>query len=464
MDNDLDCLNCDIITLSNYYWNGDFTPEDIVRKIYGRMTTQSGNNIWIYLRELEEVLEYVKTLGGRGPSDLPLYGIPFAVKDNIDVAGIPTTAACQEYSYLPVKSAPVVERLLDAGAILIGKTNMDQFATGLDGTRSPYGICHNAFDERYIAGGSSSGSAVAVAAGLVSFALGTDTGGSGRVPAALSNIVGLKPTRGLLSARGVVPACRSLDCVSIFALTAQDAMRIFCAIEEFDSEDIFARHDRHQIHKHVTTFNFGVPLPEQLDFYGDQDASALFKAAKKRLKAIGGRSVVVDISPFLEAQKLLYGGPWLAERYLEISNFLRMQAQALHPVTLEIISQGADITASDYFEAYYRLKALIRQAEQTWEQIDMLLLPTVGTVFTISQILQDPFHINSQIGRYTSFVNLMDLSAIALPMGFREDGLPLGISLISPALHDQWLAAVGMRYQAALGGTLGISDRLYYNR
>ena len=453
MDKNLDKISFDVHTLSALYASGSYSPADIMDQLYVRILNND-NNIWIFLRSQEAIMADVEIINSKARESLPLYGIPFAVKDNIDVAGIPTTAGCKGYEYIPKVSSPTVRRLIKAGAILIGKTNMDQFATGLNGTRSPFGICYNAFDKKYIAGGSSSGSAVAVASGLVSFSLGTDTGGSGRIPAAFNNIVGFKPSKGLLSTTGLVPACRSIDCISIFALTVRDAYEIFCLINEFDSEDCFARHDREQVIK-PSSFTFGIPSFGQLDFFGDTHTPVLFKAAEELLKKIGGTLVSVDMSPFFEVQKLLYDGPWLAERYGSIKNILINHADSVHPVVRSIVSAGADIKADSCFNAFYNLKSQIRKSEEVWDQVDILLLPTAATIFSVDDILHDPIYKNSVLGRYTGFVNLMDLSAISLPMGFRPDGLPLGISLIAPALHEHFLSAIGHNYQLMMGGDLG---------
>ncbi|MEY2334706.1 allophanate hydrolase [Acidithiobacillus ferrianus] len=454
MDANLDKISFDVHTLSALYASGRCSPVDIVNQLYARILNND-NNIWIFLRSQEDVMADVEIITSKVTKSLPLFGVPFAVKDNIDVAGIPTTAGCKDYEYIPSVSSPTVSRLIEAGAIFIGKTNMDQFATGLNGTRSPFGICHNSFDKKYIAGGSSSGSAVAVASGLVSFSLGTDTGGSGRIPAAFNNIVGFKPSKGLLSTTGLVPACRSIDCISIFALTVRDAYEIFCLINEFDNEDCFARRDRKQVIKSSSSFTFGMPFLGQIDFFGDTNSSVLFKAAESLLKKIGGTPISIDMSPFFEVQKLLYDGPWLAERYGAIKNVLTGHPDSVNPIIRSIVSAGADIKADSCFTAFYNLKTQIRKSEEVWNKVDMLLLPTAATIFSIDDILHDPIYNNSILGRYTGFVNLMDLSAISLPMGFRQDGLPLGISLIAPALHESFLSIIGHSYQLVMGGNLG---------
>jgi allophanate hydrolase len=333
--------------------------------------------------------------------------------------------------------------LVDAGAIVIGKTNLDQFATGLVGTRSPYGACGNAFDPKYISGGSSSGSGVAVAAGLVSFSLGTDTAGSGRVPAAFNNIVGLKPTKGLLSTRGVVPACRSLDCVSIFGLTAEDSRAVLAVARGFDAKDPFSRRPRARGLPNIADCRFGVPRSDQLEFFGNKDAEQLFGAAVEALEGLGARRVEIDFSPFVETARLLYGGPWVAERYLAIKEFFDRRAEAVYPVTREIIGGAAKYSAADGFAAQYKLEELRRRAEPVWDEIDVLVTPTAGTIYTIKEVNADPIRLNTNLGYYTNFMNLLDLAAIAVPAGFQKDGLPFGITFVAPAFSDEGLCGLG---------------------
>ena len=369
----------DFTALNAGYASDAFSPEQVVREVYARIARRGDDKVWIHLAPEEEASAAARALAGRDRASLPLYGLPFAIKDNIDWVGHPTTAACPAYRYVPERSATVVERLIAAGAIPVGKTNLDQFATGLVGTRSPYGAPSSVFDPRYISGGSSSGSAVAVAAGLVSFSLGTDTAGSGRVPAAFNNIVGLKPSRGLISNRGVVPACRSLDCVSIFALTVADALQALRAGAGYDVEDPFSRPEADRTALAWVAgpprFRFGVPAPDRLEFFGNPHNPALFAAARAALEGFGGTAVEIDDAPFVEAARLLYEGPWLAERYAAIGEFLRAQPEALHPVTRAIIEQGARPSAVEAFQAYYRLKALRRTAARIWAGVDALLCP-----------------------------------------------------------------------------------------
>jgi len=430
-------------------------PVDVVESLLERIARRGDDKVWIHRVPAEALLEQARKLEDESPDRLPLYGVPFAIKDNIDLGGHPTTAACREFAYTPPASATVVQRLVDAGAIPIGKTNLDQFATGLVGTRSPYGACRNPFDPAYLAGGSSSGSAVAVAAGLVSFSLGTDTAGSGRVPAAFNNIVGLKPTRGLLSTRGVVPACRSLDCVSIFALTVGDAMEVLAVAQGFDPADPFSRRAAAAPAPGLERFYFGVPAARDLEFFGDREAARLFAAFLKQLEELGGVEVEVDFRPFLETARLLYEGPWVAERYAAIRKLMERRPEALHPVTREVIARGTKPSAVDAFEAYYRLKALRRATAAVWKEIDFLALPTAGTIYRIADVEADPIRLNSNLGHYTNFVNLLDLSGLAVPAGFRTDGLPFGATFLAPAFQEEALGALGMRIQRALGLPLG---------
>jgi allophanate hydrolase len=437
-----------IASLSAQLRRREIRPLDVAATIVLRLRGSQHEHVWISrvsdaaLRQRAEELEQL------GPSpDRPLYGIPFAVKDNIDIAGIPTTAACPEFAYTPTKNATVVQKLLDAGAIFVGKTNLDQFATGLNGTRSPYGAPRCVFNKDYISGGSSSGSAVAVAGGLVSFALGTDTAGSGRVPASFNNLIGLKPTRGLLSNTGLVPACRSIDCITIFAHSVDDAAAVLRVAEGFDPTDIFSRPAPDRSPEIPQQFRFGVPRDEQLKFFGDEAARSLYFAALERLKAIEGQAVSIDYAPFDAAAKLLYGGAFVAERTAAIGAFLDEHPGVGHPVVRQIVEGGKKLSAVDTFKGIYDLAALKRQTEPTWDTIDVLALPTAGTIYRVDEMLADPITLNSNLGYYTNFVNLFDLSAIALPAGFRPNGLPFGITFIAPAWHDEALCQLARRYE-----------------
>ena len=380
----------------------------------------------------------------------------FAIKDNIDLAGVPTTAACEEYAYTPERSAFVVQQLIDAGAIPIGKTNLDQFATGLVGARSPYGAGHNSLHYDYISGGSSSGSAISLAMGQVSFSLGTDTAGSGRVPAAFNNLIGLKPTKGWLSTSGVVPACRSLDCVSVFALCADDAQRILDVAGQFDADDEYARQaPASEPGFDATSFSFGVPRDDQLEFFGNEEGRKLFGQAVEQLESLGGSRREIDFEPFLESARLLYEGPWVSERYVAIESFIKEQADAVFPVTREIIEGGEHPSAADAFRSQYRLAGLKRKTDPVWEEVDFVLTPTAGRCYTIEEVDADPIRLNSNLGYYTNFMNLLDFSALAVPAGFQSDCLPFGVTLYAPAFADRTLMRIGDRLHHALSTSQG---------
>ena len=449
----------DIQTLLTGYREACFTPEDIVQAVLRRIEDAAEHNVWISRLNMVQLQPYLEALRSKNADELPLYGVPFAIKDNIDLAGIPTTAACAEFAYTPTEHAFVVQRLIDAGAIPIGKTNLDQFATGLVGTRSPYGACRNSFDPEYISGGSSSGSAVAVATGLVSFSLGTDTAGSGRVPAAFNNIVGVKPTRGLLSNRGVLPACRSLDCTAIFALTSDDAERVLRVAAQFDTQDAYARRAPAGAWSFsAASFRFGVPHADQLAFFGNNEAAALFRRAVERLVDLGGKVVELDFEPFLAAARLLYEGPWVSERYAAIETFIEQQPEALFPVTRDIISAGKPALALDAFKAHYRLMEYRRRSERVWQDVDVILTPTAGTIYRIDAVTKDPVRLNSNLGYYTNFMNLLDFGAIAVPAGFQANGLPFGVTLFAPAFADTALATLGDRLHRSADVPAGATE------
>ncbi len=417
--------------------------------------------IWIHLLSNEEVESYLLALESRAEDNLPLYGIPFVIKDNIDLAGVPTTAGCPEYSYLPTESAFVVQQLITAGAVPLAKTNMDQFATGLVGTRSPYGACGNSFNPEYIAGGSSSGSAVAVAKGLCSFSLGTDTAGSGRVPAALNNILGVKPTRGLLSTRGVVPACRSLDCVSIFALCAGDAGQIMRVAACYDSKEPYSRKKEWGsgvVHAGAS-FTFGIPAREQLQFFGNLEYENCFMEILETLNTIGGKCVEIDFSPFLAAARLLYDGPWVAERSVAVGDFLRTRPEVGHPVTREIICSGKPQSAEDLFRAMHKLQELKMETDTLLRPLDVLVTPTVGTCYTMAEVAAEPIRLNANLGYYTNYMNLLDYCSLAVPAGMTST-LPFGVTLTGPAFADERLLCLGARLHEAVKLPMGAGEYL----
>lgn len=440
-----------IAALRSAYCDGTLTPRAVVAAIHARIEQTRACNIWIDVLDAGALENHLAGLEQTAPDALPLWGIPFAIKDNIDLAGTPTTAACPSFSYTPTRSAFVVEQLLAAGAVPIGKTNLDQFATGLVGTRSPYGATANAFDRRYISGGSSAGSAVAVALGQASFALGTDTAGSGRIPAAFNNLVGIKPTRGAISTRGVVPACRSLDCVSVFALDFRDAADVMRVAAAFDEDDPNAR--RMTATGTVgTNFVFGVP--DERHFIDPADAT-LFDVAIARLRALGGVARSVRYVPFAAAARLLYEGPWVAERYAGIADFLAHHMDDLHPVTRAIIAPARNRSAVEYFEAAASLARLQLECGRLLQGLDCLLLPAAPGHPSHAAVAADPVGQNSLLGTYTNFLNLLDMAAVAVPVAMRSDGRPFGVTLAAPAGHDDVLATLGARLHVASDVTRG---------
>jgi allophanate hydrolase len=437
---------------------GTMSPVQTIARSYQRIRDRNDPAVFISLRDERSAIAEAEALAAKDPATLPLYGVPVAVKDNIDVAGLPTTAACPAFAYSPARDATSVARLRAAGAIVIGKTNLDQFATGLVGVRSPHGVPKNPIREDLIPGGSSSGSAVAVSAGLVPLALGTDTAGSGRVPAMLNNIVGLKPSLGLISTSGVVPACRTLDCVSIFALTADDAM---AALEVMAGHDTADPYSRRRTLAPLTAFpadlRLGVPRNGQLIFFGDKASEQAYGDALDRWAALGATLTEFDLEPFYETARLLYEGPWVAERYLVIRDLLASSPEAIHPVTREITLAGARLTAADTFKALYQLQTLRAISERTFAELDAIVLPTAPTVYSTAQVLANPLELNSRLGTYTNFVNLLDLCGLAVPASIRADGAPFGITLLAPGGRDAELASIGRVFHAQTG--LGVGSR-----
>jgi len=415
--------------------------------------------IWISLQEPEVLraqAQALDALDAPARAALPLFGLPFGVKDNIDVAGLSTTAACPAFAYMPPRSAAVVELLERAGAICIGKTNLDQFATGLVGTRSPYGAVPNPFDARRICGGSSSGSAAAVALGQVAFALGTDTAGSGRVPAGFTNTIGFKPTPGLISTRGVVPACRSLDCVSIFASDLDVGWRVMRAASAFDPDDPYARHIVPRA-RFAEALRLGVFEP--LEFAGDRIAGATFARAIDALRALGATIVRIPFEPFREVAALLYDGPWLAERDAAFGSFVASHPDACDPVVRDIVSGANAFSATDAFRGVYQLRKIARDLAPLWDTIDAIVAPTAPNFPTRADVQASPRSVNSMLGTYTNFANLLDLAAIAVPAGFRSDSLPAGVTFLAPAGSDHALALLAHRFLAAMPPTLGTSGQ-----
>jgi allophanate hydrolase len=450
-----------IAALHEQYRQGALRPSDVVEHWLALPAAARSTPVWISTASPESLRARAAALDAELAANparaltLPVFGTLYAAKDNIDVAGLPTTAACPAFSYQPAQSAHVASVLHNGGAILVGKTNLDQFATGLVGTRSPYGAVPNAIVPAYASGGSSSGSAAAVAAGLVHFALGTDTAGSGRVPAGLNNIVGWKPSRGILSTRGTVPACRSLDCVSIFALSVPDAARVFAVASAFDERDPCSRKLSLYPDRFGTRFRFGVPVSSQRNFYGDDDAASAFEAAIARLEAMGGTPVPVDLKPWHAVAAMLYDGPWVAERHAAIREFFDAHSEAIDPNVRRIIAGAGKYTATDVFTDAARLGDMQVALRESWKTFDVLLVPTAPTAYTIAAVHADPIELNRRLGTYTNFVNLLDLAALAVPSAFKSDGLPFGITLIGPAGSDLALAELGQRVHQKAGLPLG---------
>ncbi len=451
-------LSFDHATLRDAYRNG-LDPRDVVAEAFARIDTLGDPGIFIALSPASANAA-LEALGPFDPERKPLWGLPFAIKDNIDLAGVPTTAACPDFASTPDSSATVVERLLAAGAIPIGKTNLDQFATGLVGVRTPYPVPGNSFDPAIVPGGSSSGSAVAVARGLVSFALGTDTAGSGRIPAGLNNLVGLKPTLGAVPVRGVLPACQTLDCVSVFALTVADAWGVFDTMAGYDAADPWSKHAPKPALQAVPTgLKAGIPDAASRRFFGDAMSERAFDDALHIYRRQGIALVEIDFTPLFEVAALLYDGAWVAERYAAIRPFIESHRASLHPTTARIILGAERLSAANAFEGLYRLAALRRAAERVWDDVGLLVVPTVPRAYTLTDLDADPIGPNSALGTYTNFVNLLDLCALAVPGPFREDGFPSGTTLIAPAGHDGLLATIGADLHLLAGTTLGATGR-----
>jgi len=454
----------DLGALARLYGSGKATPADVVKAVLSRIRHRGDDGVWISVageQALDAAVEQLERRRAAG-QPLPLYGVPFGVKDNIDVAGFATTAACPAFSHRPDASAPAVQKLVAAGAIVIGKTNLDQFATGLVGVRSPYGIPGNAFDARLVSGGSSSGSALAVALGQVSFALGTDTAGSGRVPAAFNNVVGLKPSPGVITTAGVVPACRSLDCVSLFAATCEDAAAVAELARGFNPADPFSRPAADDVRfaprPPGATFRFGVLSAADREFNGDVAMAEAYARAVERTVGEGGTAVEFDFAPFLEAGSMLYEGPFVAQRLEAAGRLLAERPEALLP-PIRAIMEGATLRKADAaFAAEARLIILRREVAALWTSLQFLLLPTAPTLPAIEAVQRDPIRSNAALGRYTTFVNLLDLAALAVPSGWRSDGLPAGVTLMGPWGSDALLAGHATRLHRALSSCVGATD------
>jgi allophanate hydrolase len=448
-------LRLDIESLHAAYRAGVSVTE-VIDTVLARIEAADDPGIFIHLATKPELLAEAETLGPFDPVAKPLWGVPFAVKDNIDVGGMPTTAACAEFSYTPACDATVVAKLKAAGALVVGKTNLDQFATGLVGLRTPWPVPRNAIDPKLTPGGSSSGSAVATARGLVTFALGTDTAGSGRVPAGLNNIVGLKPTLGALSTTGVVPACRTLDCVSVFALTVDDAWSVFAAAAGFDPTDPYSKRvEVGRLGPRPPTLTVGAPSVADRKFFGDASMQARFEASLAALEGLGAKLVEIPFADFYAAADLLYEGAWVAERYAAIRDFFDANEAALHPITRKIIGGARSLSAADAFRGFYALQAYRAKLAPIIASVDLICVPTAPTHYTVEAVLADPIGANSRLGTYTNFVNLLDMCGIAAPTGLRDDGLPMSVTLLAAAGRDGLVASVARDLHAASGLPLG---------
>jgi allophanate hydrolase len=451
----------DFTSLRSSYASGAIRPEDVIHAVYRRIAARGDDHVWIHLVPEEEALAAARRVASTMPPSAPLFGLPCAIKDNIDVPGLPSTSAFPPSRRIATNTGPAVRRLLDAGAIVIGKTNMDQLAIGLVGVRSPYGAARNAFNRAFIPGGSSAGSGVAVGAGLVSFALGNDAAGSGRVPAAFNNVVGVKPTPGLVSNTAVVGGgtAKSLETISVFALTVDDGMAVLRLIAGYDPDDLFSKTEARYCDLSPQSLpqrvRFAVPRARDFVFFGDSDAELLFEAAIARLEKLGGVAVEIDYEVFMEAQRLLYEAPFLAERNVSIAPMTVGHEDALHPVTRAVLETATAWSAQDTFRAIHRLAELKRDARRALAGTDVLLLPTTPTIYRIEEVEADPIVLNARLGTYTNFVNLMGLCAIAVPNGFRADGLPLGVTVIADGFADAKAAAVAAAFHRATGLTLG---------
>ena len=462
MTRSADDISLDLGALRTAYEEGNLRPTTVADVVLRRIADRGEDGVWISRVPERLVMERARKLEGldaEARRRSKLYGIPFAVKDCIDVAAMQTTAACPAFAYTAQRSATVVERLLEAGAILIGKTNLDQFQSGLVGTRTPYGVARNPFDARFVPGGSSSGSGVSVSAGLVAFALGTDVAGSGRVPAAFNNVIGLKPSRGLISTARCVPAARSLDCISIFSLTAEDALAVLRVAAAPDPLYAFSRTAELGEPEVRSRFRFAVPRPGELEFFGNVEWQAIYQEGVERLRAMGGEKVEIEFAPFRAVSELLYGGPIVAERLAGIRAFVAEHADAMHPVTRQIMEGGARHLGVDVFDALHRLQELRTRTLKTWEVADFLFVPTTGTTYTIAEVEADPIQLNANLGVYTNFVNLLDLCAVAVPAGFDSGGLPVGATLIAPCFDEMLLLDIGGEFHRRAGVPMGASRR-----
>jgi allophanate hydrolase len=414
--------------------SGTGSPTKTAARVADAIAARGDDGTWLSTVPRAELLAAANEIENRpGARALPLYGVPFGVKDSIDVEGVPTTLSCPDYAYVATSTAPVIQRLLDAGALYVGKTNLDQFATGLNGTRTPYTVPRSVFGGDMISGGSSSGSALAVALGQVPFAVATDTAGSGRVPAALNGVIGFKPSRGLISTVGLVPACKSLDCITMMAGSIDDVDRVFEVMAGRDDDDAWSR-DRGPRYG-GSPIRVGLPPVDELEFFGDEQIQRAHLAFRERLAA---QATVVEVSlePFLAAGALLYQGPWVAERLVVFGDFLAAQPDSIFPVVRDILRSGEKYTAVDAFAALQRLQELKAEVGRLWAQMDVMVVPTIGTTFTVDEVVARPIDCNTMLGHYTHFGNLLDLLGVAIPLGTAADGRPHSATLLGAAQTD----------------------------
>jgi allophanate hydrolase len=457
----------DLPTLSAAFADGSLKPSTVVAAIYDRIEKRGNDSVWIHLVPREQALRAAHALEKAGPTGKPLWGIPFSVKDCNDIAGLPTTNGLPELSYIAEHTGQALQRLFDAGAILIGKTNMDQFGIGLVGVRTPYGACSSVFNDEFISGGSSSGSGVSVAAGLCTFSIGNDAAGSGRVPAAFNNIVGIKPTPGLISNSCVSGGgcVKTIETVSVFSLTVEDGMTVLKLMAGYDAGYPFSKPEADTVPLDIVaapaSFKFGIPKGAALQFFGDTEAGRLFSEAVARMQQMGGTAVEIDFAAFDEVQRILYDGPWISERALSLDPVLAKHGAQIHPVTKAILERSGQFSARDAFRAIHRIAELKCDTRPVWDDIAVLMVPTTPTIYRKSEILADPITLNSRLGIYTNFVNLMGLCGIAVPGGFRKDGLPLGITFLAPGFAEARAAGIAAAFHRRTGLPLGGFQNAY---
>lgn len=429
--------------LKKMYASNKITPEEVVLEIINRYHRNKEMNIWITPPKFENIKPYIDKLKGTNPNSLPLWGIPFAIKDNIDLENIETTAACPEYAYTPKESAEVVKKLIEAGAIPVGKTNLDQFATGLVGTRSPYGEVHNALKPELISGGSSSGSAVSVARGQAAFALGTDTAGSGRVPALLNNLVGFKSSFGAWSTKGLVKACASLDCITVFSVDLEEAVIVDDVVRGFIGEDPWSK----EIPKPVSRLPKKICLPNKApEFYGPygREYEKAWNESVEKIQELNIPIEYIDYDMFSEAAAILYEGPWVAERWKDLVDFIKENPDKVFPVTKTILESGGNpkFDAVSVFKAIHRLQELKVKTKIMLKDA-VLVMPTAGGTWTRDEVRENPIATNSHMGKYTNHCNLLDLSAIAIPSGYAAEDVPFGITIFSLSDEEGLLIGLG---------------------